>query len=73
MHQSMSAKERYIVRFTFKPGEARDFAYGDQQVVEMELDSLEEIVEYCKEFQESLLDVNAIVGGRVINASDFPL
>ena len=40
-------------------------------MVELALDSLEEVKEYTEQFRDALLDVSVIAGGQVISFSDF--
>ena len=60
-----------IARFTFQPDRAHEFSEGGHQVVEMALESVYEIREYTEEFKEALIDVSAIVDGKVLHLSDF--
>lgn len=60
-----------IARFTFHADRAEDFTFDGRQVIEMELDTIDEVQEYCEQFQDALLDVQAIVNGRVVCLSDF--
>lgn len=60
-----------IARFTFKPDRAREFSENGNQVVEMELDSIDEVTEFCKEFETAIVDVQALIDGRVVSLPDF--
>ena len=60
-----------IARFTFLPERAVEFSDDGREVVEMALDSIEEVQEFTEQFKDALLDVTAIVNGQVISLSDF--
>ena len=60
-----------IARFTFKPDRAREFSENGNQVVEMELDSIDEVTEFCEEFETAIIDVQALIDGRVVSLPDF--
>jgi len=60
-----------ITRFTFVPDRAAEFSDDGCQVVEMALDSIEEVEEFTEQFKDALIDVTAIVNGQVISLSDF--
>ena len=60
-----------ITRFTFLPERAAEFSDEGREVVEMALDSIEEIQEFTEQFKDALLDVTAIVNGQVISLSDY--
>lgn len=59
-----------ITRFTFFPERAAEFCDDGYEVIEMALDSIEEVQEYSEQFKDALLDVSAIVNGQVISLSD---
>lgn len=61
-----------VTRFTFAPERAAEFSDDGREVVEMALDSIEEVQEYAEQFKDALLDVSAIVNGQVVSLSDFP-
>ena len=63
--------EIVITRFTFYPDRAAEFSEDGRQVVEMALDSIEEVKEYAEQFADALSDVCAIVNGQVVSLSDF--
>lgn len=60
-----------ITRFTFLPERAAEFSDDGREVVEMALDSIEEIQEFTDQFKDALLDVTAIINGQVISLSDY--
>ena len=60
-----------IARFTFLPERAAEFSDDGREVVEMALDSVDEVQEYSEQFKDALLDVSAIVNGQVVSLSDF--
>jgi hypothetical protein len=60
-----------ITRFTFVPERAAEFSDDGRQVVEIALDSVEEVQEFTEQFKDALLDVTAIVNGQVVSLSDF--
>ena len=60
-----------FARFTFKPDRAHEFTDDGREIIELVLEEIEEVQEYCEQFKEALLDVNAIVNGTVVNLSDF--
>ncbi len=63
--------EIVITRFTFHADRATEFSEDGRQVVEMALDSIDEVQEYAEQFADALSDVCAIVNGQVISLSDF--
>lgn len=60
-----------ITRFTFAPERAAEFSEDGREVVEMALESIEEVQEYAEQFKDALIDVSAIVNGQVVSLSDF--
>ena len=68
-----------IARFQFNPDLAHEFLDvidydGDQYqptVTEIQVDDIEEVMDYVRQFENALIDCNAIVNGKVINLSDF--
>lgn len=59
------------VRFEFAEDRADEFGWDGQSIVELEVDSVEEILEYCEQFGDAIVDCTASVNGRVISASEF--
>ena len=60
-----------VARFTFKPDRASDFLEDGQLVTQIEVDTVDEIINYCKEFRDAIVDCNAIINGKAVNLSDF--
>lgn len=68
-----------IARFQFNPARASEFLEtvdfeGEEwqpTVTELQVDDIEEIMDYVRQFDDALIDCNAIVNGRIINLSDF--
>ncbi len=60
-----------ITRFTFIPERAAEFSDDGREVVEMVLESIDEVREFSEQFSDALLDVSAIVNGQVVSLSDF--
>ena len=68
-----------IARFQFNPDRAHEFLEvvdhdGDEYqptVTELQVDDIEEVMEYVRQFDDALIDCNAIINGKVINLSDF--
>jgi hypothetical protein len=62
-----------IARFRFDPEQADAFCWVDgTSVVELQFDTVEEVIEYCEEYADALIDVAALVNGQVIALSDMP-
>lgn len=55
-----------IARFEFKKDRAEEFCWPGTTFAEMRFDEPEEIIEFCEEFGDALVDVVAIVNNRVI-------
>ena len=82
MHQPIDL-EPIVARFTFAPSRAEEFladkdengdlVYNGRLVTQIDCDSIEEVMEYVTQFGDAITDANAIINGRVINLSDFPL
>lgn len=68
-----------IARFNFKQSRAGEFLetveYDGEliqpTVTELQVDDIEEVMDYVRQFDDALLDCNAIVNGKVVNLSDF--
>ena len=58
-------------RFEFAEDRAAEFGWDGQSIVELEVDTVEEIVEYCEQFGDAIIDCTASVNGKVISASEF--
>ena len=61
-----------VARFQFAPEHAEHFIEGGCQFIEMRFDEVEEIIEYCKEFEDAILDCTAYINGRVVSLTDQP-
>ena len=57
-----------IARFQFRPERVEEFSFGGE-FVEMQFDEVDEVIEFCEEFDDALLDVTANVNGRIISLS----
>jgi hypothetical protein len=65
--------EQIIARFTFKPDRAAEFLFDEGQLVsELQVDTVDEVMEYVMQFDDALLDASAIINGQVISLTDFP-
>ena len=65
--------EQIIARFTFKPDRAAEFLFDEGQIVsELQVDSIDEVMDYVLQFDDALTDASAIVNGQVISLTDFP-
>ena len=68
------------VRWTFDPARAEEFidpiivngTESQPHVVQIEYDSIDEIMEILNGFGDAITDANAIINGQVINLSDHP-
>lgn len=68
-----------VARFQFKPSRANEFldtveVDGDivqPLVSELQVDDIEEVMDYVRQFDDALVDCNAIINGKVVNLSDF--
>ncbi|WGL30694.1 hypothetical protein SCRES3_gp37 [Synechococcus phage S-CRES3] len=58
-----------VARFQFHPDRVEEFSYGGE-FVEMQLDELDELIEFCQEFDDALVDVIANVNGVIISAKE---
>jgi hypothetical protein len=63
--------ETIIARFSFKPDRASEFLDGEQLVTQLEIDSIDEVMDYAHQFGDALLDASAIINGQVVSLSDF--
>jgi len=65
--------EQIIARFTFKPDRAQEFLFDEGQLVsELQVDSIDEVMDFVLQFDDALTDASAIVNGQVISLTDFP-
>ena len=68
-----------VARFQFNPTRAHEFLdtidhNGDEYqptVTELQVEDVEEVMDYVRQFADALIDCNAIINGKVINLSDF--
>jgi hypothetical protein len=68
-----------VARFNFKQSRASEFLdiveldgkEFQPTVTELQVEDIEEVMDYVDQFNDALLDCNAIVDGKVINLSDF--
>ena len=65
-------QEPIVARFTFLPERASEFLDEGRLVTQIDCDSIEEVMEYVTQFNDALVDANAIVNGQVVNLTDFP-
>lgn len=71
MHESFT-EELITARFTFRPERAADFLEEPGRLVtQLDFESIEAVMEAVSEFQDALVDVNAIINGQVVNLIDF--
>ncbi len=70
---SFTDLEPIVARFTFSPERAPEFLDEGRLVTQIDCDSIEEVMEYVIQFGDAIVDANAIVNGRVVNLSDYPL
>lgn len=71
MHQSFT-EEMITARFTFRPERAGEFLEEPGRLVtQMEFETIDEIMEIIRQFDDALTDVNAIINGQVVNLVDF--
>ena len=71
MHESFT-EELISARFTFRPERAAEFLEEPGRLVtQMEFETVDEVMEIIRQFDDALVDVNAIINGQVINLVDF--
>ena len=61
-----------IARFQFTQESAHLYSEEGSVVVEQILDTIEDVIEFCDEFGQDIVDVNCIVNGQVVSLSDVP-
>lgn len=59
-----------IARFQFTEEAAPLFSETGSPIVEQLLEGIEEVIEFCDEFGDAIVDVNCIINGQVISLSD---
>ena len=71
MHESFT-EELITARFTFHPERAAEFFEEPGRLVtQMEFETVDEVMEIVRQFDDALVDVNALVNGKVVNMTDF--
>ena len=68
-----------VARFNFKQSRASEFLdvveldgkEFQPTVTELQVEDIEEVMDYVHQFDDALLDCNAIINGKVVNLSDF--
>lgn len=61
-----------IARFHFKPEAANQFCWhATQEIVEMQFQDTVDVVSFCKEFEDALIDCTVIVGDQLLQLSGF--
>lgn len=61
-----------IARFEFLPERASEFSPEGLLFVEQRYETVEELMADCEDFKEAIVDVTAIVNGRVVSLSAQP-
>jgi hypothetical protein len=65
--------QQIIARFQFHQDRAPEFCWPGTNFAEMRFDDVDEIIELCQEFEDALVDVIALVNGRIISLATQPL
>lgn len=68
-----------VARFNFRQSRASEFLdiveldgkEFQPTVTELQVEDIEEVMDYVRQFDDALLDCNAIINGKVVNLSDF--
>ena len=60
-----------VARFTFKSDRASEFLDDGQLVTQLEVDDIDEVMDYVHQFDDALVDCNAIINGQVVNLVDY--
>jgi uncharacterized protein YprB with RNaseH-like and TPR domain len=63
--------DRVVARFIFQPDRAHEFMDDGTHVKEFFFDDIEEVIEYCEEFKDALIDCIVNYNGQIITASQF--
>lgn len=66
-----AAPQPVIARFQFSPDRVEEFSFGGE-FVEMQFDHVDEVIEFCQEFEDALVDVTANVNGRIVSLAAQP-
>lgn len=61
-----------VARFQFDPESAPDFIDGGREFIEMQFETVDEVIEYCKDFENAIVDCTAFINGRVVSLADQP-
>lgn len=61
-----------VARFEFDQDEAPLFLEDGKTFIEMQFDSVDEVIEYCTEFENAIIDCTALINGRVVSLADQP-
>ena len=76
IHPNLIEEDELITaRFEFKPDRAEEFGLeGGQLIKQLEFpntnEGVSELIDYCEQFKTALVDVKALINGRVIIFSD---
>lgn len=68
----MGETAKIIGRFQFHPDRASEFSDDGTEIVEVEVDTIEEFIDYCTEFESALIDAVVFFNGQTISVKDFP-
>ena len=71
-NQRFTMPDTVLTRFTFDRDRAKEFSEDGREVVEMVLESIDEVMEYADQFQDALKDVHVLINGQVVALSEFP-
>ena len=70
MHQPVDTP--VVARFVFKEDRAHEFTFDGRLVMEVQLETTNEAMEYVEQFADALVDANVLIDGTsVVNLSDF--
>jgi hypothetical protein len=61
-----------VARFQFQEDRAAEFSDVGSLFVEQRYDTVEDLIADCEEFNEAIVDVTALVNGRVVSLSTQP-
>ena len=64
-------QDTVLTRFTFDKDRAQEFSEDGREVVEMALESIEEVMEYAEQFRDALVDVSVLLNDQVVTLSEF--
>tara|TARA_R110001592_G_scaffold197779_1_gene445829 strand:- start:112 stop:318 length:207 start_codon:yes stop_codon:yes gene_type:complete len=64
-------QDTVLTRFTFDKDRAKEFSEDGREVVEMVLESIEEVMEYVEQFRDALVDVSVLLNDQVVTLSEF--